>query len=248
MNHVAAPPSPADIGLIAALPIEIAPFLRRLSDVRKFAAKPHTITEGCCARKVIAVVVTGPGQTAAARGAALLLAGHAPRLLISAGFAGALAPNLQRNQVVVPTHVHNDSGATIALDARPATAAIAEAIPARLLTIDRLVRTASEKAELGQQTQTELVDMETFAVARLAAERAVPLLAIRVISDDAHTDLPPELLTLVGPTGSYRVGAALGAIMKRPAALATMLKLREHANAAAETLDRALITLLQSLP
>ncbi len=241
---IAQPPGPADVGLLAALPIEIAPFLERLRDVRKYAARRHAVVEGALHGRIVALVVTGPGQQAAAAGASVLLAGHRPRLLISAGFAGALDSSHARNDIVLPERIQNEAGESLKIDTRPNLAGAT----GRLLTVDRIVRTAAEKAHIHQATGATLVDMESFAVARLASERAVPFLGIRVVSDDAQTDLPPELLTLVGPTGSYRIGAAVGAILKQPARLGAMLKLREHAQTAAGHLAKALAELIARLP
>jgi adenosylhomocysteine nucleosidase len=55
-----------------------------------------------------------------------------------------------------------------------------------------------------------------------------------VISDDLSADLPPEVLSVVGATGSVRFGAAIGAIFKRSGAMKELWRLREQAHAAAE--------------
>jgi len=78
--------------------------------------------------------------------------------------------------------------------------------------------------------------METAAVATLCSERSVRFLAIRVVSDEAGTDLPAEILTILGRTGSYRVGAALAAIWRRPSSVKQLWALREHAAEAADRL------------
>ena len=54
----------------------------------------------------MAVVLTGPAEGGcAAAGAELLIAGHRPRWIISAGFAGGLDPALARNDLVLPHEV-----------------------------------------------------------------------------------------------------------------------------------------------
>src|SRR5690349_20990462 len=93
-------PAPApvavDIGIVAALALEVGFLIDGLSKVRKYSGPRHTIIEGECAGKLVAVVVAGMGRAAARRGAQLLLDGHHPRWLLSAGFAGALDPGLAR--------------------------------------------------------------------------------------------------------------------------------------------------------
>ena len=84
--------------------------------MRRYSARGITITEGELCGKLVAVILTGPGKAAARRGAELLIAGHRPRWIISAGFAGALDPSLARNDLVVPGEVTDLAGEVIALD------------------------------------------------------------------------------------------------------------------------------------
>lgn len=246
--QVAPPPTPADVGLVAALPIEVAPLLAKLREPRKFASARATIVEGFLGEKLVAAIVTGPGQAAGRRGTALLIDGHHPHTLLSVGFAGALARDWKRNRVVVVRELVDRAGSVIHTGLQ-----ITAQSPAgldccgRLVTVDDLVRTASDKASLRAQTGADLVDMESFAVASVCLERGVRFASVRVISDEAEVDLPPEILALVGPTGGYRVGAALGAIWKRPAAVKELLALREHARQAAERLAETVPKLVSQL-
>lgn len=256
-STVAPPPPPADVGIIAALPIEIAPFLARLKHVRKYAGPRQTIIEGDCEGKLVVVLSAGVGRRAAGKGVDLLLAGHRPRWLISAGFAGALYSDLRRNDVLLASSVVVDGepGAVLAIDLvlndedGAATARAGRRIVSgRLLTVDRIIRTAQEKAELGAAFQARGVDMESFAVAATCAERGVRFLGVRVISDEADTDLPPEVLSILGPTGSFRLGAAVGAVWKRPSSVKELWQLREHAYEASERLGEVLPELIARLP
>ena len=117
----------------------------------------------------------------------------------------------------------------------------------RLLTTDEVVLKSEGKARLRAEHGADLVDMETSAVAALCLERGVHFLALRVVSDDASTDLPPEILAIMGESGSYRLGAAIGAIWRRPSSLKDMLALREQAAEAAGRLARAMLELLRVL-
>ena len=57
--------------------------------------------------------------------------------------------------------------------------------------------------------------MESSAVAAACQEKLVRFLAIRVISDDAHTELPREVASVMAHGGSYGVGRALRAVWQR---------------------------------
>ncbi len=71
------------------------------------------------------------------------------------------------------------------------------------------------------------------SVARDAKTR---FLAVRVISDDMSADLPPEVMSILGRTGSIRAGAVASALWKRPTSAKDMWRLRENATRAAERL------------
>ena len=80
--------------------------------------------------------------------------------------------------------------------------------------------------------------METSAVATACAEKLIRFLAIRVISDDAQTDLPREVASVLANGGSYRAGAALRAVWQRPSSVKDFWSLYEHAIEAAGRLGK----------
>lgn len=182
----------------------------------------------------------------------MLQAGHRPRWLISAGFAGALGPALRRNDIVLASEVAcEDESAPcfqVDLELGPSDGPSSRVIAGRSLTVDRIIRTAAEKSELRERHGADFVDMESHAVAAFCAERSIRFLAVRAISDEAGTDLPAEVLSVVGPTGGFRLGAAMGAIWKRPGSIKALWELREHAHEAAERLARALPGIIGRLP
>ena len=90
--------------------------------------------------------------------------------------------------------------------------------------------------------------MESSAVAAACHEKLVRFLAVRVISDDAHTDLPREVASVIAHGGgSYRVGAALRAVWQRPSSVKDFWKLYEHAIEAAGRLGKFVSLCLDEL-
>ncbi len=244
----AAAPVSADIGIVAALGIEFAPLLAKLTNVRKYAGKKFSVVEGEYGGQLIAVAFAGAGRARAQRGAEILLDGHRPRWLISAGFAGALDPSLRRNEIVLASEVVNSAGRKYAIDVTlPPDAAAQGLRTGRLLTVDEIVRTRAQKEALRRDHAADIVDMETSAVAALCEQRGVRFLSVRVISDDTAHDLPPEILAIFGRTGEVSVGGVLGVLVKRPSSVKDLLKFRAHANQAAEALGRFLLGALPQL-
>jgi adenosylhomocysteine nucleosidase len=242
------PPGPADFGVVMALPIEAGYLSDALQKVRRYSARTHSIIEGELAAKLVVLIVTGPGKAAARRGAEVLLAGHRPSCLISAGFAGALDPELKRNDLVLPDRIIDQDGTEVEIEMeRPPIPGI-QRTTGRLLSVDRVILHTAEKAELRRLHNAELVDMESSALAALARNRSLRFLSVRVISDDALAELPPEVGGLLSHTGSYRIGAALRSIWHRPSAIRDFMKLHTQALAAADRLAKCIHRLVELLP
>jgi adenosylhomocysteine nucleosidase len=241
-------PVPADVGIVMALAIEAGYLCDSLKRVRKYTTQSHSIIEGELAGKIVVVVLTGAGQAAARHGAELLIAGHRPRWIIAAGFAGGLDPSLSRNDLVIPHQVIDLEGNLLAIEASIPNLPGVKRTEGRLLTVDRLIARPAEKADLRQLHGADLIDMETSAVARLAHERRLRFLAVRVISDDAGAELPAEVARLLAHSGSYRVGAALRAIWQRPSTVKDFWSLHARALESADRLAACLRRVLDVLP
>jgi adenosylhomocysteine nucleosidase len=247
-GRLAPAPVSVDVGIVAAMAIEVGFLTDRLSRVRKYSGPHHTVIEGECAGKLVALLVCGMGRAAARRGTEMLIAGHRPRWVFSAGFAGALDPAFKRNAVVAADEVLDRDGNRFTLAALPHTDGKAlRARPGKLLTVDEIIRTAAEKAALRGQFAADIVDMESSAVAEVCSGRSIPLYSLRVVSDDAEVDLPPEIASLMTKSGSYRVGAALRAIWHRPSRIKEFWALHEQAQEAADRLADVTVKLIEQL-
>jgi adenosylhomocysteine nucleosidase len=230
------------------LSIEVGDLIDRLTRVRKYQAARLSVVEGELAGKVVAIVIGGVGRAASRRAAELLIAGHKPRWIISAGFAGALNPDLARNDLVIPEEVIDRDGRRFLVEPPSALGEGLRFTGGRLLTVDQIVRGPAAKAELRQSYDADLVDMESSAVAAVCGEKLVRFLTLRVISDDSQTELPREVATLLTKSGSYLVGAALRAIWQRPSSLKDFWALHEHGLEAADRLAKFVTRCLDGLP
>ena len=237
----------ADIGLICALPLELSEFLGRCSKVKTYTGGSFTFRGGFYDKIRIATVESGPGCARARRATAALLDAHAPRWIVSTGFCGALTPELKIGQIVVANEITNLSGDRLEVPLGMRSDPSRGLHVGRMLTVDRMVRSVAEKRDLAVATQAIAVDMETFEIARLCQERKIRFLAVRAVSDDVSTDLPAEVLSLVGETGSVRFGAVIGALWKRPGRYKDMWRLRETAILAADRLARFLDGVVRQL-
>ena len=92
------------------------------------------------------------------------------------------------------------------------------------------------------------LDMETAAIARVCAERSVPWVAFRGISDMAGDPSVGEVvMTLVHTDGSPDLGAAARYFLRHPQRIPRMVRLGREADRAATTAARAAADALRSL-
>jgi adenosylhomocysteine nucleosidase len=233
---------PCATGIVFALPIEADAFERLPADRAEVRADDLTFHEGTIATARVAWCVGGVGRDRAARAARLLVDGHRPRALVSAGFAGGLDQALARGSVVRPTAVRGlAEGGLLRL------AGAGEGDPI-VVTLDRIVRTAMEKQSLAERTGASIVDMETLAVAEVARDAGLPCYALRVVSDAAGDELPPDLGSLCEMQSvARRAGAVLGMLGRRPRSAIDLWKLWERAVLDGRTLAAALEKLCRSL-
>jgi adenosylhomocysteine nucleosidase len=245
---VAPAPAPADVGIVAALPLEMGYLIDRLRRVRKYHAASMAVIEGELDGKIVAIAIGGMGRAAARRAAGVLLDGHHPSWILSAGFAGGLNPALARNDLALPEEVMDPEGHRFPVSRPDAIGSGVRSVAGRLLTVDRLILDAAEKRELHETSGADLVDMESSGVAALCAERLIRFLPVRVVSDDARTTLPAEIGSLMTKSGSYRIGAALRAVWNRPSSIKDFWTLHEQALESADLLARFVARCLGELP
>lgn len=235
---------PCVAGIVFAVSIEADAFARATSEAVVTEAAGLTVNEADLGGRRVAWCVAGVGRDAARRAARFMVDGHRPRLLVSAGFAGGLDPSLPRGALVEPVVVRDEFGAAATLPL-----AAAGQGGGAIVTVDRIVRTPREKAALAAATAAVIVDMETLAVAEVARDAGLPCRAVRVISDAAGDELPPDVTRLIAPQSAFRrAGSVLGMLGRRPRAALDLWQLWERAVVDGRTLADALVTLCRSLP
>lgn len=196
----------ADPCVLFALGPEARPFLKEFPPQERFRGAP------CWARfcgpswLTVLVLRTGVGEKAARLAAEWLVGGpihgnvpYRPKLVLSAGFSGALTEEFSTGDLILATEVLDPEG-----QRWPATwpgELTGEWRPPLhrrpICTAPRLIGTPEEKRALGRQSGAVAVDMEAAAIARLCAGRDIPFGCVRVILDDLKTPLSPRLLALI---------------------------------------------------
>lgn len=226
--------SRAPIAVFFALDVESGYFIDRLKESEHTHAANFDLAAGKINETNFLVVSTGAGMQDARRVAEVVCRIHQPRMVISAGFAGALHPELQKYALFLPSEVVLESEEKRTFFSKlqpsdfPKELRTEMTFGGRLLTAARVIAKSEEKQRLGAKTGAIAVDMETFAVAELCAELDLPFLAVRVVSDAADENLPNDVQTLVEQKTTFsRWGAALQMMFQRPSSVCDMYRLYE---------------------
>ncbi len=173
-----------------AMQEESKDFLPLLSQSKSRAERPDMpIVEGLLNGVPVTVVHIGVGpQSAAIRLAAsgALQGSVRPKLLICPGYGGGLAPQLRHADLLLVDNFSDASLLAHAAELLGSDGVHRGPLKSEMVVID----SAADKAALHAKTGAVAVDMETAAVAEACAAAGVPMLALRVISDDASATLP----------------------------------------------------------
>ena len=188
----------------------------------------------------VRVFHTGVGQAAAQAVTADFLARHAPALLISSGFTGALDDSLAVGDVLFAANYSTrDLPASLAETVRQGTLASTAAM------LDSPV----ERTQLAARTGAIAVDMETEFIAAECHQRGVALLSLRAISDtpSAPFPLPPAVLFNVARQQTNYPGLLLY-LARHPGAIGRLARFTGQVATARRSLATALDRLLRALP
>ncbi|MEO5338319.1 MAG: nucleoside phosphorylase [Magnetospirillum sp. WYHS-4] len=166
--------------------------------------------------------------------------------LVSFGVAGALDPVLKPGALLAADAVVLPGGRRVEADARwrkRLTAKLARgglaALPGSLLGRDGPVILASRKKELRTETGALAVDMESHAVAAVAAEYGLSFLVLRAIADPAGRAIPSWVTDLVAADGTVDPWKAAYEALCRPWDIPSLVLLGRENALALKTLQEA---------
>jgi adenosylhomocysteine nucleosidase len=109
-----------------------------------------------------------------------------------------------------------------------------------MMSAKQVAETQSDKAALFERTKAEAIDLESGAVARVAAARKLPFAVLRAVADPAQRDLPPAALIALNGAGEIGFLSVLGSVAKNPAQIPALIALAQDAAKARAALIRKL--------
>ncbi|MDA8251572.1 MAG: hypothetical protein M0Z28_20720 [Rhodospirillales bacterium] len=169
----------------------------------------------------------GGGLPAGAAAAAESLVGAGATALVSFGLCGGLDPALPAGSLLVPRRVL-DGADDYATDPRLAAALGGWSCMALAAAAAPVASRAARQA-LFRASAAAGVDLESGAVARVAARHGLPFAVLRAVCDPATLNLPPLALLALDGDGRVRVGRMAASLLARPSQIAALLVLARAA-------------------
>ena len=192
--------------------------------------------EARIARRLGPHVAISGGSADGARTSALRLAREGAIALASFGFAGGLDPALRPGDLIVPEAVVV-KGEAVRTDPG-LSRALGGPTPHRVLGAEAVISTSGAKRQAWAETGCAAVDLESGAVALVAAAAGLRFAVLRAVCDPAADNLPPAALVALSPDGTVRLAWVLGVLASAPRQVLAMLALARHAAAARRALAR----------
>ena len=173
------------IAVTFALPAESSAFLRCLGNKSRSHRHGIKTVRGRVDNGAIEVLHTGVGEKLCRQRMASFLQDRQFACLISAGFAGALNDRLHAGDLLFAKNF-----STVQLNAMRSGLVSFPIHHENLLTVPSIIDSIEERQKIAQTTGAAAIDMETEFIARACAERGLPLLSLRVVSDTPREPLP----------------------------------------------------------
>jgi adenosylhomocysteine nucleosidase len=223
------------IAIIAALPGELKPLVanwQRVGTGSRGTSK-WVVTQG---DDTWVAVCAGMGADAVRRAYAAAVSDGPVDMLLSVGWAGALAAGIQPSSVYVATEV---------IDAKTGEHfGFSSERQLRLVTTARVADVAEKMRLAATYPGATLVDMEAATVARLAAMRGVPVLCIKGVSDEAGADMP-DLNPFIDQAGQMRMMPFLAHIALRPSVWPSLVHLGRNSARAADAMRDLIVEFMK---
>ncbi len=239
------------IVIVTAMPEESAAVMKRAGGRKKTVLEGRKRYSFSTAGHDLVLVESGMGMLNAGW-AATALAAEAPDLMISAGFGGAVLEGLTVGEPVMARHLLHWDGTGFEEVAAGfyGLNAVAGSVPARLgsfISCDRILNKRELARNLPPGTTDPVVEMESAAVARVAASHGIPFLAMRAISDPWDEELDFSIDEFCDEAMRIRPTKVLATILCRPVIIPQLIRLARTSRLAAAGLARGMERLLAAV-
>lgn len=243
------------IAVITAMREEFTAVSRCLESGTSAQLDGFRILRSRIAGHTVTAIESGMGFVNATRAAKMLAREEKPDLLISAGFCGALAPQLQTGDIVVARQLlfaaeNGFEEIPVALSGAGEAfiASQGGAVGGTFVSTSAIASKKRLASMLPSCYPNPVAEMESGAIAAVAAEHSIPLLAIRAVSDIAAEELGFSLDEFCDPDMRRILPhKVLLTALRKPRIIPQLLRLAAGSRQAAQALTAALTCLFPAL-
>ncbi|PYX71159.1 MAG: phosphorylase [Acidobacteria bacterium] len=217
------------LAIVAALEREVRPLVKgwRVTD-KEHNGRFFRFFENA----EVVLVCGGIGAAAARRASEAVISIFDPKVVCSAGFAGALDPKLHVGDLVRPSFVINagDSSRTVIEGGEGVLVSFGS------------VASPSQKVKLRDSFGADAVDMEAAAVARSAEARHKEFTVVKAVSDEMDFEFP-AMERFIDADGRFSQGGFAWYAAIRPWLWPRVMRLARNSNRASRALCAYLDTI-----
>jgi len=239
---------PCKVGLIAAMPEEVAPLLKKIGGYKKVTSGRHDIFSFNFNGQDTKLLTSGMGPANAASAARTLIDSFRPELIVNFGFAGSLSPELNVGDIVTANRIlflhdrlfseQQGLGGEIF---------VAGVKTGAFVTTGKVTDKKWLSAKLPNGISKAVVEMETAAVAQAAHREGIPLIAIRAISDGFDEELGFSLDEFCDRELNLQKWRVLLTVAKKPWIIPQLMRLSRNSGIASNALAEAVCVLLAAI-
>ena len=195
-----------------------------------------------------ALIACAAGTVLGAQRAASSLIEQGADHLISFGVCGGLSTDVKSGDLILPQSVMMD-GEILTLESSwhdRLTHQIPEARTEPLISVSTAITTPEDKQALYETSRAIAVDVESFAVMKIAKAHNVKGAIIRAVLDPASQSLPATALKGVDAEGKTRIMPIITGLLSRPQDLPELIRLGGQNKLACAALENALKSLIKA--
>jgi adenosylhomocysteine nucleosidase len=201
--------------LLGAFAQEIDGLRRQLDVEEVITGQDYKLYRGSYENRDILLVQTGMGKERAEIATKSVLARYPVTAVVSLGFAGGLNPELEIGDVVLCSTLYRKNGSgqedpkaepytsdadLISLASECPDDIEADCLIGSCVTVLELDTDPQKQQELAETYQADVVEMESYWIAKIASDRGIPFIAVRAMSDRGSDVQPFE--EILAPDGS----------------------------------------------
>lgn len=252
------------ICIIGAIKEEISGIIQHITIKEKKFIGSATFYRGLKKREEILLVRSGVGQSPAQRAAKDAIENYPLRSIISIGFAGGLVPELKVADLILPEKIFCcDNEESLFLFKKVSLSQVTNLSDHRdrikkifdengikfksgnIISVNRIAGSEKLKKWLGENYPASGVEMETAAIAKIAALNGVPFFSLRSVSDEVSHPIF-QTSRFINKKGKINRVAAGYYVLTHPFLIPRAIELKKNTSKASKTLTEALLKIINS--